>query len=223
MIRKIFLVFILMISSVVAEETQDPKQWKSFFGVEGGAGVFGISGGFIFSGNSLFNTGRDTLGLGYSGGILGGWQKYTYEKVGIRNTLGFAVSYTPNISSIKKGGKYAEFCLLFCKNAKEYDYNNNRAQHYDFYYALDGLFTFIKSGENRFGMTFGFSLNLSVGDSQGANDSLTSVTGFFGTRIGLYTQFKDNILDLTLKFPIGGFGGDSINVTTLTLGYKHLF
>lgn len=222
MIRKIFLIFVLMISSVVAE---DSKQWKSFFGIEGGVGVFGVSGsGFIFSGNSLFHIEHNTLGLGYSVGVLGGWQKYTSEKVGMRNTLGFSFSYIPNISSIKKGETYRENCLFNCKNAKEYDYNNRKAQHYDAYYALDGLFDFVKNGENRFGMSLGFSLNLSVGASQGIGDSVGGITGFFGVRIGFYSQFKNNIFDLVLKTPLGGFcASDNINGNALTLGYKYLF
>lgn len=220
--KKIVLILALVFGSVWSEED---SQWRGFFGVEGGVGVFGVSGnGFIFSGNSLFNTEHNTLGLGYSVGVLGGWQKYTSEKVGMRNTLGFSFSYIPNISSIKKGETYRENCLFNCKNAKEYDYNNRKAQHYDAYYALDGLFDFVKNGENRFGMSLGFSLNLSVGASQGVGDSVGGITGFFGVRIGLYSQFQNNVFDLVLKTPLGGFcGSDNINGNTLTLGYKYLF
>lgn len=111
-----------------------------------------------------------------------------------------------------------------CKNAKERDYNNHKAQHYDAYYALDGLFDFVRNSNNHFGMSLGFSLNLSVGNSQGAEDSVGGVTRFFGTRIGLYCQFENNILDLILKVPLGGFAAmDNINGNTLTLGYKYLF
>lgn len=220
--RKLLCIIALFLNLASADNTED-SQWKSFFGVEAGVGIFGVGAGWIFTANSLFNTAHDTLGLGYSGGILGGWQKYTYEKVGIRNTLGFAFSYTPNISSIKKGQSYHEFCIIFCKNTKEYIYNNRTAQHYDFYYALDGLFDFVKSGESRFGMSFGFSLNLSFADSQGINDYIGGATAFFGARTGLYTQFDNNVLEFILKIPILGFGKDSINVSALTLNYKHLF
>ena len=227
MLKRIILFLGILFYTLGAEAltTTDDKQWQSYFGVEGGVGVFGVSGsGVIFSGNSLFHTEHNTLGLGYSAGVLGGWQKYTSEKVGMRNTLGFSFSYIPNISSIKKGETYRENCLFNCKNAKEYDYNNRKAQHYDAYYALDGLFDFVKNGENRFGMSLGFSLNLSVGDSQGIGDSVGGVTGFFGVRIGLYSQFQNNIFDLVLKTPLGGFcASDNINGNTLTLGYKYLF
>ena len=220
--KKIIFLVVLCLSFVCAKDANDSR-WRSFVGVEGGAGVFGVSSGFIFSGNSLFNVEHNTLGLGYSVGILGGWQKYTYEKIGMRNTLGFNFSYVPNISSIKKGGLYKEPCFLNCKNTKEYDYNSRNAQHYDAYYALDGLFDFVKNGNNRFGMSVGFSLNFSVGDSQGIGDNVGGVTGFFGTRIGFYAQFENNILDLILNIPLGGFGAININGNTLTLGYKYLF
>lgn len=130
--RKLVLVFCLFLGILNAEGMASGSkdlEWQSYFGFEGGVGVFGVSGsGVIFSGNSLFHTEHNTLGLGYSVGVLGGWQKYTSEKVGMRNTLGFSFSYIPNISSIKKGETYRENCLFNCKNAKEYDYNNRKAQ-----------------------------------------------------------------------------------------------
>lgn len=206
MIRKIFLIFILMISSVVAEETQDPKQWKSFFGVEVGVGMMNISTAFIFGGNAFNACGL--VGLSYGGGILGGWQKYTYEKVGMRNTLGLRVF----------GAKSFE-----AKQTEYEKYEKDLFIDTTFYYALDGLFDFVKNGDNRFGMSLGFSIDLF---------QLTESKDLFGLglffrfspRLGFYTQFDNHVVDLVASVPLVGAGGGELAYnSTLTLGYKYLF
>ena len=90
------------------------------------------------------------------------------------------------------------------------------------YYALDGLFDFVKSGENHFGMSFGFSTEIIK-----ANFGRAFGFGYLlkiAPRLGFYTQFRNNIIDLIVSVPLfGGDGGDIAYNSTLTLGYKYLF
>lgn len=126
--------------------------WRSFFGVEAGVGVYGVFPAILLSVNPSFSPEGSAFGLGYSFGISGGWQKYTYEKVGIRNTFGFLFSYIPDLGSIRKAKPDACF---FCHSKKPTDFKGVSGQGYNFYYALDGVFDFLKNNEIRFGMIFG--------------------------------------------------------------------
>ena len=164
----------------------------------------------------MFGNEYGLRGLSYGVGIFGGWQKYTSEKVGVRNTLGLRVFGTKDTKagSIKKA-LFSDVEFV----------NETKSLIIDVvpYYALDGLFDFVRSGENRFGMSFGFSTDL-------LQITLGGGTGFgllfkISPRLGFYTQFDNQIIDLMVSVPLVGFV-DFIAVgynSTLTLGYKYLF
>lgn len=206
MIKRLFLIFAILLSCVWSEED---SQWKSYFGVEAGVGLLDIEPGVVVSANFGLLNGYFLRGISFGGGILGGWQKYTSEKIGMRNTLGLRVFGTKDTKA-KMNDKYKEREGLFISDST-------------FYYALDGLFDFVKSGENRFGMSLGFStdmLHLTLGGAGGF--------GFFfhiASRLGFYAQFDNKIIELMASVPLAG-GPDFMEVgynSTLTLGYKYLF
>ncbi|WP_170126714.1 hypothetical protein [Helicobacter brantae] len=217
--KKILLILTLLLSCVWGEED---SQWRGFFGVEGGAGVFATNVGFMLVGNTVFNS-NSPLGLGYSVGVMGGLQKYTYEKVGIRHSFGFKFSYIPNVTSIRDK-TLKEYCVVNCDKAKEYKFSNTHGNQSVLYYALDGLFDFVKTDKTRFGMILGISVDFAFTNGEGS-DSVGGTTWLFGSaRTGFYTQVNNNIFDLTLKLPVLGCGvGKPVFDTTLTLGYKYLF
>lgn len=208
MLKRIVLFLGILFYTLGAETltTTDNKQWQSYFGVEGGVGMMNISTAFIFGGNA-FNA-YGLVGLSYGGGILGGWQKYTYEKVGMRNTLGLRVFGAKNLKA---------------KQIEYEKYEKDLFVDSTFYYALDGLFDFVKNGNNHFGMSLGFSIDLL---------QLTESKDLFGLglffrfspRLGFYTQFGNHIVDLIASVPLVGAGGGELAYnSTLTLGYKYLF
>ena len=212
-------------SSSVSAKTESKsktkaKKWDKFFGVEGGVGLFATNTGFFLSANTVFNNDYP-LGLGYSVGILGGWQKYTFEKVGIRHTLGLSFSYVPNATS-SRDRTLDEWCFLNCKNVKKINLSGTSGYHIVGYYALDGLFDFVKTDEkHRFGMSFG--LGFDVGRTEGKPFD-GGVLLFGSLRTGFYTRIGDNLFDVNLKLPIFGMAGGLLMFdTTLTLGYKHIF
>lgn len=205
--KKLLLAFALFCSTLGASESSSTtSQWQSYFGVEGGVGMMNVSTAFIFSANA-FNA-HGLAGLSYGGGIFGGWQKYTYEKVGMRNTLGLRVFGAKNLKA---------------KQTEYEKYEKDLFVDTTFYYALDGLFDFVKNGENRFGMSLGFSIDL----FQLTESKNFSGFGFFfrfSPRLGFYTQFDNHIVDLVASVPLVGIGGGELAYnSTLTLGYKYLF
>lgn len=130
--KRIVLILVLVFSGVWGEED---SQWKSYFGVEAGVGLMDIEPAFFAS----FNYGLSNLyilrGMSYGAGILGGWQKYTSEKVGMRNTLGLRVFGTKDTKA--RLDKYKESEGYFISDST-------------FYYALDGLFDFVKKWRKTF-------------------------------------------------------------------------
>lgn len=229
--KKILLIFVLIFSGVWGEDSKD-SQWRGFFGVEAGAGIYGMGKAFIGAYNPLFSFTTYSFGLGYSGGIVGGLQKYTSEKVGIRHNFGFSIAFIPSISSIQNK-TYKDWCIFKCKNAKSIDYQGRNAQNYNISYALDGLFDLAKSGNTRFGMNLGVSLTLTISDGESgyyvetpteASKNIFGIVANLGMRLGFYTQFDNSILDANINLPLGGFGGaNPIYGNTLTLSYKYLF
>lgn len=218
--KKILLILMLLLSCVWSEESSD-SQWRGFFGVEGGAGIFGVGEAIIFSANPMFASSGYSFGVGYSGGIVGGLQKYTFDKVGIRYTLGLSFSYIPDMSSIRQGNPY-DSCY-FCKNPKKINLKNVEAQVYSGYYALDGLFDFVKNDDtHRFGMFLGLKVDVS-----GTIGGLSEVRGWViqgGVHTGLYAQANNSIFELSFSVPIIGFGsGIVVYDSPITLGYKYLF
>ena len=203
--KKVFLAITLLLSCIWGEEN---SQWKSYFGVEAGVGLMDIEPAFFAS----FNYGLSNLyilrGMSHGAGILGGWQKYTYEKIGMRNTLGLRVFGAKNLKA---------------KNASYEKYEKDLFIDTTFYYAFDGLFDFVKNGNNRFGMSLGFSTDL----LQLTESKNLSGFGFFfrfSPRLGFYTQFDNHIVDFIASVPIIGAGGGELAYnSTLTLSYKYLF
>lgn len=221
--KRIVLILILVFSGVWGEEAKD-SEWKHFFGFSAGAGVFGNNTSMIISYNPLFFFDDFPFGLGYSFGVLGGWHRYNSNQIGIRHTLGFTFSNIPHPTSIHNA-TYKDWCF-FCKKEKIVDLNGSNAQNYLFYYALDGLFDFVKKDENHFGMSVGFSLNASGtdGNARAGSSHLFGIDVYIALRTGFYVQFDQSILDLILTVPIGGFGGGyPMYGNTLLLGYKHFF
>ena len=209
MLKRIILFLGILFYTLGAETltTTDDKQWQSYFGVEGGVGNMSFCLALFASANpSMFKFNRSTFDWAYGAGIVGGWQKYTSEKVGMRNSFGFRIFVDPNTQALtedrNKGIVTTELNL---------------------YYALDGLFDFVKNGDNHFGMSFGFStdlLQLTIGHRVGFSGLIR-----ISPRLGFYTQFDNHIIDLIASVPIVGFmdfGKVAYN-STLTLGYKYLF
>ncbi|HIY44233.1 MAG TPA: hypothetical protein IAA23_04285 [Candidatus Helicobacter avistercoris] len=216
--KKLLLAFAVFCSTLGANESSNTtSQWQSYFGVEGGVGILDIAPFFLFGYNSgLFGNEYGLRGLSYGVGIFGGWQKYTSEKVGVRNTLGLRVFGTKDTKagSIKKA-LFSDVEFV----------NETKSLIIDVvpYYALDGLFDFVRSGENRFGMNLGFAvdvLHLSfLKDLKGVG----AVT--LSARLGFYTQFNYNVIELIATSPLISVGGGKVFAynSTLTLGYKYLF
>ena len=210
MLKRIILFLGILFYTLGAETltTTDDKQWQSYFGVEGGVGLMDIEPAFLASANAGLLNAYYLRGISYGGGILGGWQKYTYEKVGMRNTLGLRVFGS-------KAAKVGDDKFKERKGEITVDTT--------FYYALDGLFDFVKNGENRFGMNLGFAvdvLHLSfLKDLKGVG----AVT--LSARLGFYTQFNYNVIELIATSPLISVGGGKVFAynSTLTLGYKYLF
>ena len=216
--KKIVYLIILCLSFSYTKNADDSR-WRGFFGVEGGVGMMDtISLFFIqFTSNTgLFKNDYGLRGLSYGAGIVGGWQKYTYEKVGMRNTLGLRIFGTKNT----KSGNIEDTFLGDVKFA-----NETKSLIIDVvpYYALDGLFDFVKSGDNRFGMSLGFEidvLHLSF---------LKNLVGFafvgLSSRLGFYTQFDRNMIELNATIPLASLNAGKAFAynSTLTLSYKYLF
>ena len=209
MLKRIVLFLGILFYTLGAEAltTTDDKQWQSYFGVEGGVGSISFFPAFLASFNgSIIKFNHSTFDWAYGGSVLGGWQKYTSNKVGMRHTLGFRVFVDPNTQALTKdkdkGKTTAEFSL---------------------YYALDGMFDFVKNGDNHFGMILGVGTDI-ISANFGANTGASWLLELT-PRIGFYTLFGRHGIDIVASVPIFGLGAMvdvSLN-STVTLGYKYLF
>ena len=216
--KKIVYLIILCLSFSYAKNADDSR-WRGFFGVEGGVGMMDIVPLFFIQLSSnigLFQNTYGLRGLSYGAGIVGGWQKYTYEKVGMRNTLGLRVFGT----KITKSGNIEDTFLGDVKFA-----NETKSLIIDVvpYYALDGLFDFVKNGRNRFGMNLGFAVDVFHLSFLKDLKGIGVVT--LSARLGFYTQFNHNMIELNATIPLAGLNGGKIFAynSTLTLSYKYLF
>ena len=209
MLKRIILFLGILFYTLGAEALTktDDKQWQSYFGVEGGVGAMSFFPAFLASFNgSIIKFNHSTFDWAYGGSVLGGWQKYTSDKVGMRHTLGFRVFVDPNTQALTKdkdkGKTTAEFSL---------------------YYALDGMFDFVKNGDNHFGMILGVGTDI-ISANFGANTGASWLLELT-PRIGFYTLFGRHGIDIVASVPIFGLGAMvdvSLN-STVTLGYKYLF
>ena len=217
-----FMDRIFMSDTEIAEaeriEAEQAKRTKHFFGIEGGAGLIDLYARYNFLTTNPLFVGGNAPTLGYSVAINGGFQRYDYEKVGIRHTFGVKFDWGNNLG--KFGGKQKE------------DYQGGYVYHIiPFYYVVEGLFDFVKSGDNRFGMNLGLSLKtaISIAKNIPYQPKRSKDLGGFGVfselKAGFYTQFNNEIIDLNVYLPLLGmsFGTSAIPSVTATLGYKHLF
>lgn len=216
-ILSIFLLFTLAytdsLTPTISSDSEVGK-WRSFFGVEGGVGYYDFAYALFATGNPLLAGKTLASTLGYSVGILGGWQRYDYEKVGIRHTFG--VKYDWGYDMGKFGGN------------EQLDYRGNDFYIFGLlYYAIDGLFDLVKTSGNRFGINLGisFDFNMNYSKNEKEGNKLIGGGGIIGRlRLGVYTQVENNIFDCILSFPTLGIGfGEMMMPSTLTLGYKYLF
>ena len=204
--KRIVLILALVFGSVWGEESSD-SQWKSYFGVEGGVGAMCFLSTFMVSFNgSIIRFDHSVFDWAYGGSVLGGLQKYTSDKVGMRHTFGFRIFVDPNTQAFtkdeNKGKTSAEFSL---------------------YYALDGMFDFVKNGDNHFGMILGVGTDV-ISANFGANTGVSWLLELT-PRIGFYTLFGRHGIDIIASVPIFGIGviGDVALNSTVTLGYKYFF
>lgn len=209
MLKRIILFLGILFYTLGAEALTkaDDKQWQSYFGVEGGMGAMCFLSTFLVSFNgSIIKFNHSVFDWAYGGSILGGWQKYTSNKIGMRHTLGFRVFVDPNTQAFtkdkNKGKTTAEISL---------------------YYAIDGMFDFVKNGNNHFGMILGVGTDV-ISANFGANTGVSWLLELT-PRIGFYTLFGRHGIDIIASVPIFGLGvvGDVSLNSTVTLGYKYLF
>lgn len=214
-----------LVSAQIIQESDDSGsqigKWYKFFGVEAGIGSLDVVPAYFatFNPRGLGTSNYlNALGISANLGILGGWQKYTKEGIGMRNILGYRVSY---VNKFHKGTDDTSFLW-------NGDYRNAKGKKmmtYSFYYALDGIFDFVTYGDKHFGATLGFST--SIFNLNTSNEFLGMAFLFFiSVRTGLYYQSGSNIIDLGLSIPAIGYGaifGDIAYNHTAMLSYRHLF
>lgn len=91
----IFCILVSLISAQIMQESDDGGsqigKWYKFFGVEAGIGSLDVVPAY-FATLNLRGLGTsnylNALGISANLGILGGWQKYTKEGIGMRNIFG---------------------------------------------------------------------------------------------------------------------------------------
>lgn len=148
--------------------------------------------------------------------IEGGWQKYTYEKVGYQTIFRGRVIYMSDFSSP----------VFSAPIPKKF----NEALSLEVSAGIDGIFDFIKNDETSFGMILGINGGASMLiPFQEADDYIQGMAhcgyGVFsnirtGFQIGMPTGFIDLVAEIPLlpfMFPKNSFN------YTLSLGYKHFF
>lgn len=201
------------------EEAQMKAEgYKHFIGFSVGAGVGDISGVPAFQ-PRFFKSIKDELignSLEFPFAIEGGWQKYTYEKVGYQTMFRGRFLYMSDFSS-----------PIFSAPIPN---KFNEALSIELSAGIDGIFDFIKNDETSFGMILGINGGFSMLiPFQEADDYIQGAAhcsyGLFsnlrtGFQVGLPTGFIDLVLEssfvplMMMKSPFN---------YTLSLGYKHFF
>lgn len=222
MIKKILLCVCLFLCAVIQAEEVD-KKW--FIGVEGGVGLYDLGLSVVMTPNlRLYGANPYAGEMNYLLGVIGGFQKYTYEKVGFRFSFGIKGYYVEKFGEVS----YDDSNVV----NKTYRSLGDGGGFYAVMY-WDGLFDFVHSGDNRFGMILGIGLEQGVLFLNRPNkEKAFGFMGNFPIRLGFQTQFGHNIIDLVANLSLGGislggliregFGVGSYN-STVTLGYKYLF
>ena len=193
-------------------EEEEEKKKKHFIGFSVGAGIMDLGSPIlnprIWKVDQKYLEGN-SLNIALS--LEGGWQKYTYEKVGYQVIFRGRINYATDFKSpIFNAPKTSIYKIAFLATASA---------------GIDGIFDFVKSNENSFGMILGINAGAGMiwadkdsdaGVSLGLNTNLR--TGF---QVGLPTGF----IDLTLELPLIPlfFPKEVPYNYTLSLGYKHFF
>lgn len=88
--KRVVLILALVFGSVWGEETIKSNQDKSWFvGLESGVGLYDLGLSMVITPNLRLYGQNPYVGkINYILGIIGGFQKYTYEKVGFRLSFG---------------------------------------------------------------------------------------------------------------------------------------
>ena len=195
-------------------------------GVEGGVGMYDLGLNAVITPNiRLYGLSPYASKMNYLLGLVGGFQKYTYEKVGFRFSFGIRGYHV---------GKFGKVSYDDPKiNNKTYHQLGDGGGAYALVY-YDGLFDFVKSGDKRFGMILGigFEQGFFLLNNLDRNEKSVGIVGNIPIRLGFQTQFGCNIIDFVANLTLGGFSitgimGEGFGVgsynSTLTLGYKYLF
>lgn len=223
--KKIIFLVVLCLSFVCAKDAND-SQWRSFVGVEGGVGLYDLSLNAVITPNLRLYGLKPYAGqMNYLLNIIGGWQRYTYEKVGLRFSFGIRAYYIERFGEVSYDDPQ--------KDKKNYHHLGDGG---GFYGSInyDGLFDFVRNGDRHFGMILGigFEQGFVLLNRPDKEKKSLGVVGNIPIRLGLQAQFGRSIIDFVVGLPLGGVSitgiiGEGFDVasynSTLTLGYKHLF
>lgn len=199
------------------EEAQMKTEgYKHFIGFSVGAGIMDLA-------CPMFNPRYWKRGDIYANSfdialaIEGGWQKYTYEKVGYQTMFRGRISYAPDFSSP----------IFSAPIPKKF----NEALSIELSAGIDGIFDFIKNDETSFGMILGINGGFSMlipfqeADNYIQGAARCSYGVFSNLRTGFQVGLPTGFIDLVLELPIMPMflpNEDPYNYT-LSLGYKHFF
>lgn len=190
---------------------------RNFIGFSMGAGIVDlveapINPRFIKSQNQVL-IGNS---LNFSLAIEGGWQKYTYEKIGYQTIFRGRFVYMSDF-------KHPIFSAPIPKNFTQ-------AFAFELSAGIDGIFDFVKNDKSSFGMILGINGGASIimtnkdGSYHFILDSANSYGVFsnmrVGFQIGLPTGFINLVAETTLlpfMFPKNPYN------YTFSVGYKHFF
>lgn len=222
--KKLVLSLCLLFGISYADNSSNTGEgeWKTFLGIEGGAGLYSVAPSLIFGYLNTYLLGQKALAdsLGYNLALQLGWQKYYSQSSGLR--LFFTLR-----------GDYMQ-------NYKKYKFDDTQfplSNGYGFSlpFVMDWLFDFLVQGKNRSGMFVGVEIDIFgfyIINSPDSNQGGSGVANSFGARLGYKAQVENDVFDITLNIPIGGMYGIKFSQTsmwsapinsTLTVGYKHLF
>ncbi len=88
------------------------SEWRIFLGAEAGVGLF-ASDSALFVGINSVALNRFPMGIGYSVGVMGGLQKYTYEDIHL--VISFLTYQTQLLLEIKLWMRFAFLIAMINK------------------------------------------------------------------------------------------------------------
>lgn len=216
--KKILLIFCLCFAFLSAEEmNSDSKKWRTFIGIEGGAGCTNYYRNFFTLAYANTFSKSNGSAIGYHLALNLGWQKYLSEIVGTRLSLNLGGEYIPQMDIKADGVKLGDF---------------KEGYGWEFSFANDWIFNFVSHSKTKFGMLLGFSLDF-YDHIDFKNPSFSSANPFLlDARLGFSTQIENSIIDLYFSIPMislipisNKIGGKYYlhYTNNITLGYKYLF